>query len=102
MLWAIGALLIGVSLGATYVALRVAARSDRKHERREQAWSAERRELLNRIMYLSNRPWESPPIEDREIDTSNYADFEPPVDPMLAPLPGEYDGYYPADPEGGE
>lgn len=92
--WAIGALLLGASWGGTYVALRASARSDRKHERREQAYAAERRELLNRIMYLSNRPWESPPIE-QGVDTSEYADFEPSVDPMLAPLPGEYDGYFP-------
>ena len=35
----------------------------RELERRERAWAEERATLLDRIMYLADRPWEQPPVE---------------------------------------
>lgn len=35
----------------------------RSHEKERAAWAAERKELLDRIMYLSDRPWGLPERE---------------------------------------
>jgi hypothetical protein len=35
----------------------------RAHGREREQWLAERRDLLDRIMYLANRPWTAPPAE---------------------------------------
>ena len=36
----------------------------RELERRERAWADERKELLDRIMYLADRPWNEPPAPE--------------------------------------
>lgn len=35
----------------------------RAHERERAAWTTERMQLLDRIMYLSGRPWEPAPYD---------------------------------------
>lgn len=39
----------------------------RAHEREREAWLRERQDLLDRIMYLAERPWSPPPAEVRPI-----------------------------------
>jgi hypothetical protein len=34
----------------------------RSHERERARWDSERRDLLDRIMYMADRPWTPPPI----------------------------------------
>lgn len=63
-------------------------RRERAWERKESTWSKERNELLDRIMYLSGRPWSPPPEE-------NFPALEEATDLALAPyypelfMPGE-------------
>lgn len=44
----------------------------RRHERDADAWMRERRDLLDRIMYMADRPWSPPPtpppVEQPEIE----------------------------------
>jgi hypothetical protein len=35
----------------------------RAHERERARWDTERRDLLDRIMYMADRPWSPPPIQ---------------------------------------
>lgn len=37
----------------------------RAHEREREAWLRERQDLLDRIMYMAERPWSPPPVEMR-------------------------------------
>lgn len=55
--------LAALALGAVvaYGAFGLLRQRERQWERREQAWERERKQLLDRVMYLSDRPWEPPP-----------------------------------------
>ena len=59
-------------------------RRERAADRREAAWLEERRQLLNRLMYMAKVPWEEPPPP--------LVEFPPPqpdedvVDPLLEAL----------------
>jgi hypothetical protein len=47
----------------------------RAWDRKEMAWSSERKELLDRIMFLADRPWREPPrVEDEPEDTREELD----------------------------
>ena len=71
-----------VSVAAiTFLSLLVRGR-DRTMERKEQEHTRERRDLINRIMYLSEKPWESPipdyaPQEETVERMAIYAEQEP-------------------------
>ena len=41
----------------------------KQHERERERWDRERAELLDRIMYLSDRPWGPPPAPPVSIET---------------------------------
>lgn len=59
--------LIAVAVVAAFCAFFVwlvnaqARRRERAFERAEQSWQGERKELLDRIMYLSGKVWNPPP-----------------------------------------
>lgn len=44
------------------------------HEREREAWRIERKDLLDRVMYMANRPWEIPetPTEFVEPDEIEF------------------------------
>lgn len=55
-------------------------RRERNTDRREAAWLAERRDLINRLMYMAQKPWEGPP------ELAPYEEpYQPPevIDPLL-------------------
>jgi hypothetical protein len=39
----------------------------RAHERERDSWLRERQDLIDRIMYLADRPWSAPPAEMRTV-----------------------------------
>lgn len=43
---------------------RAYERAVREHERERQAWEAERKTLLDRIMLLAGNPWTPPPMPE--------------------------------------
>jgi hypothetical protein len=56
-------------------------RADRRDfARRELIFDRQREDLMNRVMYLSNHPWEAPPAEytapDAPIEEISYPDAE--------------------------
>lgn len=56
---------------------------DRIAETRERLWAQERKDLLDRIMYLADKPWESPPLPTPVVeDETLYVD-----DALDEPLP---------------
>jgi hypothetical protein len=67
---------------------------DHAWEKKEQAWAAERQELLNRIMFLADRPWATPPAQEEVAppDPTSY-------DPLMAPINDDSFDYY-ANPAG--
>lgn len=79
------ALLLGaLGLAAFTVAglLRLLASEHRSHERKERAWEAERRQLLDRLMHAQGRTWTPPPLRgEQEPEEELYADW-----PELEPL----------------
>jgi len=48
------------------------SKKERQWERKENAWLAERSQLLDRLMFIVDRPWQAPPepprFEDDEAD----------------------------------
>jgi hypothetical protein len=44
----------------------------------EAAWVIERRDLLNRAMYVQGKPWEGPPEQEQPVREEPYI-----VDPLL-------------------
>jgi len=76
-------LLAIVSLAAVASLYERSRLRDRSWERREQAWEKERRELIDRIMYLTDRPWQLPPdIEDRAPEVSTLESDSHTFDPL--------------------
>jgi hypothetical protein len=59
-------------------------RRERAFDRREQAWEAERRQLLNRLMYAQGKPWEGPPEEPSQYPLEEISHV---IDPLLEALP---------------
>ena len=58
-------LLVGILAGGLVLLMTEALkRAQRQNERERMHWERERTELLNRIMYLSDRPWSPPPVEE--------------------------------------
>jgi hypothetical protein len=49
----------------------------RDHARERAAWAAERREMLNRIMYMADRPWMLPDyaVKDEPTEDELESDF---------------------------
>jgi hypothetical protein len=65
----------------------------RAWDKRENAWAQERSQLLDRIMYLSDRPWDPPTqTEDEPLPDP----VEEPYDPTLIPLETLESIVYPA------
>lgn len=85
MLAAAALLTVGIiSAAVIFVVLDLSKRRERAWERKEQAWLHERRDLINRIMYLSERTWEPPPVESQV--RSEPDPWEGTHDPLLSPL----------------
>src|SRR5262245_8983246 len=63
-------------------------------KRREEQIAVERRDLIDRIMYMADRPWQLPPSEQPTEDAEPYVD-----DALDEPLPAviDYDQIVPAD-----
>lgn len=78
-----------VAAWLVHVSLRDSRTRERAWEKKELVWNQERQQLLDRIMYLADRPWGTPEARDegmREEDERVY------IDPVLQPLP-TYEGY---------
>jgi len=69
-----------LALFVVWVSLTTMKTRERAFERREQAWLAERKELLNKIMYLAEKPWEGPEVKAEEQPPSPPSEV---VDPIL-------------------
>jgi hypothetical protein len=82
----------GAAAWAVSVVFRDSRARDRAWEKKETAWAVERAGLLDRIMYLSNHPWESPPIDHEPPEPEPHPD-DVPYDPTMRPLSSEYDFY---------
>lgn len=52
-----------VSAGCLYGAWRMLRSQEREHARREIGWAQERRDLLDRIMFLTDKTWALPPAD---------------------------------------
>ncbi len=50
-----------IAVGITGAAFSLLRSRERSWERRERAWDTERADLLNRVMYLAQKPWQGPP-----------------------------------------
>lgn len=57
---------------------------DRAWEKKEAAWNVERQQLLDRIMYLADKPWETPQAD--EIPEPEPHPDDIPYDPTLRPI----------------
>jgi hypothetical protein len=45
----------------------------RAHERERQAWTAERGQLLDRLMHMEGKPWNLPPLEaEKPVEIPEY------------------------------
>lgn len=53
----LAALLAGFAL---WLIVAWSTKRDREWQRKELRWEAERRQLLDRVMFLADRPWETP------------------------------------------
>ena len=48
----------------------------RDHARERAAWERERGQLLDRIMYMAEKPWSPPPLPvDQTVRVDPYEDF---------------------------
>lgn len=62
--------------------LRLFTSEQRRYERKERAWEAERRQLLDRLMHMQGRTWTPPPLRaEQEPEEESYADW-----PELEPI----------------
>lgn len=52
-----------VSIAVCGLTVQMLRWRERAWDRKEHAWETERRDLLNRIMYLTEKPWDGPQIE---------------------------------------
>ena len=96
MSWGFAVLLVVTLAGwavTVALAIREIDRLRRTLERSQTAQTAERRELLDRIMYLSGHPWSLPPEPPAEPEPDPYV-----VEAMDEPLPMivDYDEIEPA------
>lgn len=82
--WVVSALLIISWFLTVYVLLNLVRQKDREFARERLSWEAERRtleterrDLLNRTMYMAKRPWEGPPLDaaDQEEPEDPYIDY---------------------------
>jgi hypothetical protein len=58
--------------GVIALAFDSVRRRERAWERRERAWETERQDLLNRIMFLTDKTWTIPPAELTLSTTAPY------------------------------
>jgi hypothetical protein len=58
---------------------------ERSWDRREHTWAAERRDLLDRIMYLTNHTWTAPPVDTQE-ERPMVPDYPPTDEVIYDPL----------------
>lgn len=60
----------------------------REHARREAAQAAQIRDLIDRIMYLTDRPWSPPPAELAQAPLTRdlYEDFSLPDMTVIDPV----------------
>ena len=77
-------LLVAAAVIIAYAFLREFGSRSRAWERKEAAWTAERKELLDRIMYLADRPWEVP--QDAVEDEPDVHPDDIPYDPLMRPI----------------
>lgn len=84
-----------VSVWMIWLSFRDARTRDRSWEKKEQVWTQERQQLLDRIMYLSDRPWEMPGSDQPETEPPPETSY----DPLMQPILGE-DFDYHANPAG--
>jgi hypothetical protein len=87
------ALLIVAAIAASGLALSFDRdrRRERALERRERAWETERKDLLDRLMYLSDHTWAIPPADLRPSASAQELLVDPDektYDPLYQ-LPGE-------------
>lgn len=52
--------ILAISVAAIFAGHSMLRSQQRAFDRKEQAWLKERAELLDRLMYLSDRPWREP------------------------------------------
>lgn len=71
-----------VAVWVIWVVFRDSRSRERAWEKKEQAWGLERQALLDRIMYLADRPWELPPSDE----TPDEPPPEPYEDPLQQPI----------------
>ena len=86
---AIVAVLAAATLSAWVVSVvfRDARTRDRAWEKKEAIWADERQQLLDRVMYLADHPWQMPGENEQE----QVIDEEPLYDPLQEPIPiGDY------------
>jgi hypothetical protein len=59
----------------------------RAFARERETWAAERRDLLDRIMYMADRPWAPPPVEGeiRPLPTAEAVDWPVVLPDQLTP-----------------
>ncbi len=73
--------LVGFCIYCVWNNARLERERSRAWEKKEQTWAAEREQLLNRIMFMADRPWTTPPAQE-EV-------YEPPpesYDPLMLPI----------------
>jgi hypothetical protein len=83
----------GVSVWTIWITIRDGRTRDRSWEKKETVWAVERQQLLDRIMYMADKPWEIP-----EMDTETVHEGEEYVDPTMTPI--ELADYYDFQPSG--
>lgn len=64
------------------VGVQAIDRMRRASERQMQQWSAERRDLIDRVMYMAEKPWMLPPMEQVDEEVEEYVD-----DAVDTPIP---------------
>jgi hypothetical protein len=57
----------GFAISFIITILGVLRHREREHVRKERIWETERKALLDRIMYLTGRPWEPAPYEVEDV-----------------------------------
>jgi len=62
-----------VALAAIFVFARILLRRERAWERKEMGWQREREVLLDRVMFLADKPWQMPETfqaEETPVDST--------------------------------
>lgn len=74
--------IVGISIYCVWSNARLERERNKAWEKKESAWTLERKDLVDRIMYMADRPWDGPAVSE----VIEYEE-EIHIDPLMTPIP---------------